>query len=328
MSEPEIHYEMLWDCAQCHTRGLLGEAQRHCPVCGAAQDPAARYFPPEGEEVEAKNHRYVGVDWSCAYCHSPNSKAAAHCTNCGAGQDGSKPVALKLDGAKVPVPAVQGPETKPGSPLWRWMLAGCAVLLMVLGIMFFHTSEVTATVAERTWQREIQVERFGPVAETAWCDSLPSDAYAVTQSREQRSTRRVEDGQTCRDERIDKGDGTFVKHRECTPRYREQPVYDNRCRYQVNRWRTHRIVKAGPDIAMEPMWPSLAGLQASGQGLAGSAGAEREGARNESYTLHLESGGKRWSCAVSEGTWRKYVKGNAVPVKVRTVGGLDCSSLN
>ncbi|MFZ2308904.1 MAG: hypothetical protein WAW34_16345 [Rhodoferax sp.] len=59
MSEQEIYYEMLWDCAQCNTKGLLGDSHRHCPTCGAAQDPTKRYFPKEGEEVEAKNHKFA-----------------------------------------------------------------------------------------------------------------------------------------------------------------------------------------------------------------------------------------------------------------------------
>ena len=34
--EPETYYEMLWDCTQCGTTGLLGTTHRHCPSCGAA----------------------------------------------------------------------------------------------------------------------------------------------------------------------------------------------------------------------------------------------------------------------------------------------------
>ncbi|MEO7108554.1 MAG: hypothetical protein ABIZ09_19430, partial [Rhodoferax sp.] len=99
MAENEIFYEMLWDCPQCNTKGLLGDSHRHCPTCGAAQDPTKRYFPEPGQEIEARNHQFVGADWACVFCSSPNSAAAAHCTNCGAGKDGTKPVATVLDRA-------------------------------------------------------------------------------------------------------------------------------------------------------------------------------------------------------------------------------------
>ena len=331
MPEKEIYYEMLWDCAQCNTTGLLGDSHRHCPTCGAAQDPTKRYFPEPGTEVEAKNHQFVGADWSCAYCNSPNSAAAAHCTNCGAGQDGTKPVATVVDTAAAPPTLIAPPVAAQSSHKWRWLLAAFALVVVALSTLFFSTHDATATVAGRNWQREIQIEKFGPVSDSAWCDSMPGDAYAVSQSREQRSTRQVPDGEVCRDERIDKGDGTFVKHRECSPRYRDEPVYDNRCRFQVNRWRAYRSVKAGSETAAQPMWPSIGTLNSGGlafsNGLAGGMGAERAGQRSESYVLALQSDGKRWTCNVPESVWNKYQEGASLPIKVRLVGGAVCSSL-
>ncbi|MBI2746456.1 MAG: zinc ribbon domain-containing protein [Burkholderiales bacterium] len=330
MAEEEIYYEMLWDCTQCNTKGLLGDSHRHCPTCGAAQDPTERYFPKEGEEVEAKNHKFVGADWSCAYCSSPNSQAAAHCTNCGAGQDGTKPVALVADKATPePLPSTM-PTTAPKRSMgWlRWVFA--ALALVVIGIVFLFTStkETTATVAQRTWAREIQIEQMGRVADSAWRDSVPGDAYGVSCSREQRSTKQVPDGQDCHTERVDKGDGTFVKRQECTTRYRDVPVYDDRCSYTVNRWRTVRSVKADTQNAMNPVWPTVSNLNANfpGGGV-GSLGSEREGTRHESYVLTLGSGGKTWTCNVPENVWSKYQEGATTPLKVRLTGGADCSSL-
>lgn len=326
MAEKEIYYEMLWDCDQCSTKGLLGDSHRHCPTCGAAQDPTKRYFPEPGAEVEARNHQFVGADWSCAYCSSPNSAAAAHCTNCGAGQDGTKPVALKVDGAAPPPEPVATPAA-PRSGWWRWILAGVVLAVVALGFLFTRTHETTATVSGKNWQREIQIEKFGPVSDSAWCDSMPGDAYAVSQSREQRSTRSIPDGQTCHDERIDKGDGTFVKRRECTTRYREEPVYDNRCRYQVNRWRSYRTVRAGPQTAAAPAWPALGNMATGNSLVGGGMGAERAGSRSESYVLSLQSEGKTWTCDVSETVWNKYEQGTTTPLQVRMTGGADCSSL-
>ena len=329
MAEEEIHYEMLWDCTQCSTKGLLGDTHRHCPTCGAAQDPTKRYFPQPGEEVEARNHKFVGVDWSCAFCNTPNSAASAHCTNCGAGQDGTKPVAIIADISGAPLPVAAPANKRAG--WWRWVLGLVVLAMVALGFLFTSTHEATATVAGKSWQRQIQIEKFGPVSDSAWCDSVPGDAYAISQSREQRSTRRIEDGQVCRDERIDKGDGTFVKRRECTPRYREEPVYDNRCRYQVNRWRGYRTIQAGPQTAAAPMWPALGDMGNAGNSFGGVAtnamGAERAGQRSEKYVLQLQAGGKSYSCNVPESVWQKYEQGTAAPVQIRLTGGVDCSSL-
>ena len=51
MAEQETYYEMLWDCPQCGTLGLLGDSHRHCPTCGTAQDPTKRYFPKPAAEL-------------------------------------------------------------------------------------------------------------------------------------------------------------------------------------------------------------------------------------------------------------------------------------
>ncbi len=329
MAEQEIYYEMLWDCTQCNTKALLGDSHRHCPTCGAAQDPAKRYFPEPGEEIEAKSHKFVGIDWHCSYCSSPNSAAAAHCTNCGAGQDGSKPVAIVEDAASAPIETVAQPTAPARNRGWlRWALGIMAMLAIGLFFLFTSSKETTATVAQRSWAREVQIEQLARVSESAWCESVPGDAYGVSRSREQRSSRQIPDGQTCHDQRIDKGDGTFVKRKECTTRYRDEPVYDDRCRYQVNRWRSVRSVKADTQNALMPVWPVVNNLNANylGGGL-GSLGAEREGARRESYVLTLSSGGKTWTCNVSEAVWNKYQEGVAAPLKVRLTGGADCSSL-
>jgi hypothetical protein len=326
VAEQEIYFEMLWNCAQCHTQGLLGKSQRHCPTCGAAQDSGQRYFPKPGEEIQAKDHQFVGVDWRCAYCDSPNSAAAAYCTNCGAGQDGSQPVAMVADTVAPTTPAA-----KPKARNWAWLRWVLGLLaLVIIGLVFLFTSskETTATVTQRSWAREIQIEQMSRVSESAWCDSLPGDAYAVTHSREQRSTRQVADGQTCHDTRVDQGDGTFVKRQECSTRYRNEPVYDQRCRFQVNRWRSVRAVKADGQSAPTPIWPVVGPLNTNFAGASpGALGSEREGARRESYVLTLASDKQTWTCELPEIVWAKYQQGSSAPLKVRLIGGADCASL-
>src|SRR5512145_489644 len=77
-------YEMLWDCRFCGTKQLLGVTHRHCPNCGAAQDPAWRYFPAEKDMVPIEKMPYVGVDKICLACKQPNSSNSTYCSECGA----------------------------------------------------------------------------------------------------------------------------------------------------------------------------------------------------------------------------------------------------
>lgn len=325
MAGNERHYEMLWNCEVCKTDGLLAKSQRHCPSCGAAQDPAKRYFPEPGQEVEVSGHRFVGADWRCAYCESPNSAAARHCGNCGAGQDGTKPVATVVDPLAVAeAPPAPAQEASKKGGFGRWIVAAVLGVLAVVGTMFFSTKEATVEVGQRTWQREIRIERMAAVSESAWCDSLPGGAYAVTRSREVRSHKQVAAGQECRETRVDKGDGTFVKNQECKPKYREEPVYDERCAFRVNRWQTVRSVRADSQNSPVPNWPLVGSLQAVGGSV---LGAEREGGRSERYTLNLAADGKTWSCDVAPAVWEKYKPGSRVPIKLRMTGGADCGSL-
>ena len=70
MTEDDAVFEMLWECAYCGTRGLLGKTHRFCPRCGAPQDTTRRYFPSDEERVAVRDHAYVGADRLCAACGS------------------------------------------------------------------------------------------------------------------------------------------------------------------------------------------------------------------------------------------------------------------
>ncbi len=333
----EQYFEMLWDCGQCSTHGLLGKAQRHCPMCGAAQDPAKRYFPQAGKEVEAMGHQFVGADWRCTFCSAPNSAAAAFCVECGGPREGAKEVAHVRDPDDsstataapplLPVSVAQEPNVRSfGFP---WLKAAMALLLVgvaLLGYFFFSKHDESVQVIERTWSREIDVEQFTAVRGSDWCDALPWGAYQVARSREQRSTRQVADGQECHDVRTDKGDGTFGKTRECTTRYREEPVLDDKCSYRVNRWQVLRTTRSDGHAGQAPHWPTL-GIS-SGLGAGETLGAQRPGNRRENYRAQLQSSqGKQWTCDLNPTSWGALSEGQSVQIKVRGTGGADCSSL-
>ena len=336
----EQFFEMLWDCEQCETRGLLGKSQRHCPLCGAAQNPARRYFPEPGQEKEALGHRFVGVDWACAYCESPNSAAAAFCVNCGGPKEKANDVARVVDKAAptptsstptpTPTPRIQALQVTPGRSSGVWWFLGLMSLVLVACAVFvfqlFSKHDESVQLVEKSWDRAVEVEHFAALRQSAWCDALPAGAYEVTRAPEQRSTRKVEAGQDCVDSRVDMGDGTFTKRHECTPRYRNEPVFDEKCSYRINRWQVLRADRLTGGASLAPAWPVplLANPALGGERL----GAQRLGSRSETYRVKLQSAaGEVWTCDLAPAAWSDLAENQHLTMKVRGTGGADCSSL-
>ena len=349
-------YEMLWDCPSCGTKKLLGKTHRRCPNCGAAQDAKKRYFPPPGEEVPVEGHVFVGVDWACGACQTPNSRAADYCINCGHPREGNADVALVTeDGAAATkdispgaAPEEPGPsepaagipfaaerreeEAKPAERGFfrrsaaRLLGGGAAALVAFFALAVLWTEKVEVAVERHEWVREIDVERMAARPDSAWCDSMPGDAYNVSRTREQRSSRQIADGEECHDVRRDNGDGTFSTSRECSTKYRSEPVYDDRCHYTVNRWGLDRTARnSGAGLSPEPSWPALS-LRSGG-----CLGCEKEGARRETLTVRLrgrKNRAKTWSCVIDHPRWRMLGDGQLTQIEVRVLtGGAVCDTL-
>lgn len=316
-------FEMFWDCAYCDTKGLLGKSNRFCPACGAQQDASKRYFPPPGKEVAA-NHQFDGVDKSCPACQTPNGAKAQHCRHCGSPLDGATEVARVADrSSAAPKPAQTVVRKK---PVWPWVAGVLATLLCgFCGLAVFWTKDVGVAVTAHAWERTADVETMTAVNESAWCDSMPSGAYSVSRSREQRSTKKIPNGQDCSTRNVDRGDGTFERREECRTRYREEPVYDYRCRFTIDRWRVSRTVRAsGQSKVPEPAWPEVK-LERIGTSL----GDQREGARHEKYTLSLQGeDGKSYSCELPQAAWGAIADGHkkVIPIGVIT-GAAECDKL-
>lgn len=314
-TESQGFYEMLWDCDHCDTKGLYAKSQRHCAECGAKQNPDKRYFPKEGEERRVDGHKYAGADRACGSCGAPQSAKSHNCTNCGAPLDGAAEV-------KGVAASVAPPVKKPR----RWWLV--VLILAIIGLAIFgiwyrfirKRTEVMTVTAHR-WERVIPVEEYNDFGEQAWRDQLPSDARMVTCRAKQRSTKRVEDGEECRDEKQDRKDGTFEVVKKCKPKYRDEPVEDDWCSYRVQRW------KELPTGAARSSGTGLAPTSPTGLPPANAPpviGARRAGTQRETLTLEL---GKQ-RCAVSDAVWRKYKDGDTVKVKVRASSGeIVCDSL-
>lgn len=337
MSEP-VAYQMLWCCPSCQTRDLLALTQRFCPACGAAQDPEQRYFPPEGQEVKAQGHRYVGADWPCGYCEAANSAAASFCTHCGAPREGQAEVRRVSDTAspqpdheaKRPastVPAQAPPSPPPARRHWgRWLLAGMAALLLGWLALHLFEREVSATVVGQSWSRSVVVEQYQALSTSDWCEDLPADAYRVSRYQAQRGSREVEDGQSCHTVREDRGDGSFIKREECQTRWRSEPVYAARCDYRVNRWQPLRTeTQRGTLPQHVPQWPAPTLSPGWAAGSMAQLGQQRQGPTQERYELQLRgTQGQDWRCSLPQADWAGLGPGASVRVKLRGTGGVSC----
>ncbi len=345
-------YQMLWDCQYCGTTGLLGLTHRFCPNCGAAQNPDSRYYPAEDAMVAVENHEYVGADLICPSCDALNSGKAEFCGNCGApltaaaraktleaqtraegekfASSGSRDVVKEKFEAEMTRVGVR----KPGGAAARRTPAWLPIALIVLAVVIcggivaalLATRDTSVTLIGHSWTREIRIEEYAAVSDSAWCDSVPAGAYSISRRQEVRSHRQVPDGEECSTVRVDNGDGTFRMEQRCRTRYRSEPVYDDKCYFTINRWTYRRVATAGGQRLEEPYWPQPALACANQVRL----GCEREAGRSEQYTLIFRApeDGKTYECPVAYDVWRGAALDSRWNLEVGAVlGDARCDSL-
>ena len=347
-------YEMMWDCTRCGTPKLLGLSHRHCPACGAPQDPEARYYPSEDEKVAVENHAYHGADIVCPACETANAGIAQFCVGCGSPLEGDAKAAAARSGQEVADgEAFAGESAKDArneararrdervqqataAPKPEGMSRGlkiglivggiAAVLAVLIFVFFFWKREAVVEVKGHKWARTVEIEVFGEVKRSAWCDEKPKGARKITKKKEQRSTKKVEDGQECKKKRKDNRDGTFKEVKECKPKYREEPVYGDKCYFTVDAWETDRTEKASGDAKTpEPKWPEFK-LKKPGK----CKGCDREGDRDEDYYLLFEdTEGEKYECSVDRSKWDAAEVGSKWKAEVGVVSSsLDCDSFS
>lgn len=345
-------YQMLWDCSQCDTKGLLGVDHRFCPTCGAPQDPEARYFPSDDQKVAVEDHVFVGADRRCPSCDTANAAIAKHCVACGSPLDKAAEVrkrdtrdAAQQDSAKearaehredkqqqekARVNAASA--TVAGATAKRAALLGClpagalpialaallAVVLLVCCGLFFWSTPTQVTATAHRWQRSIDIEDLRAVSESAWDNSVPAGARSVSCQQKQRDTKQIPDGQDCKTVREDNGDGTFSEKQKCTTRYRTEPVYDDWCTFTVDRWIVARTERSSGGLSDPPRWPD-----------ASPRGGERLGSRTESYEVSFKDaeGHTDW-CAFPEAKWKTIAVGSRFDGSRSVMGSLNCGSLS
>ncbi len=341
MSDDAKRFQMLWDCAFCGAKKLLGVTHKHCPECGAPQDQTKRYFPADGEKVAVADD-YAGVDKTCGSCNQANGAKATFCVGCGAALGEAGAVRTRADQVAKSAAgfavddAVKAEAELTGAPKpmvmkkrgpWRLIAILAVVAAVIFAIWFMCIRKKTAEmeITAQSWSRTIAIEEFREVEEEAWKDALPSGARTMSCRDKEFDSRKVPDGEDCQMRRVDRGDGTFEERRECEPKYRKEPINKPWCRYAIHRWtEVDKKANQGSGTA-DRAWPET-GVKPSLQ----TPGARREGARTEAFVVELkEKGGKTHRCEIGEGLWLKLPPGTAVKSEVRARSGdIVCDTIS
>jgi len=322
-------YEMLWNCPYCGTEKLLGLTHRHCPECGAAQDPNLRYFPAEEDKVAVEDHVYHGADVECPACKAPMSARATFCANCGSPLVEGAEVKRKVDPAIAQQASKAPVKKKSRTGLILGIVFGSlAVVIGLVLVLVLWTQTTALTVTGHTWTREIKIEEFRTVNQSEWCNMMPADARHVTRTREVRSYKQVPDGQDCRTQRVDRGDGTYSEKQVCTTRYRQEPIYDEKCHFDVDRWTYSRSATTqGASLAEPPAWPQPQLAQRGAR--PDTLGNERMGERVEHNLVHLvDAENQPHQCDFDQQRWASIVDGSQWTGEVGVLtGALDCATI-
>jgi hypothetical protein len=311
--------EGRWDCATCGAVGLLGR-DLDCTQCGNPRPEGTRlYLPedaPEVTEPERLAEAGAGADWACEHCGASARATDDCCPGCGAPR-GTSPTQEVATFAMADVPREGGeqerranPPPPPPPPVRRrnpWVVRGVIAMLVLLGWCFFRPREITATLAEKSWERSLEVEAYRTVRESDW--NVPSGGRTVNSFQAIRSYRQELDHYETRTRTVteqvqtgtrtytcgqkDLGNGYF-EDQTCTepeyesrsheesyqePIYRQIPIYDTKYEYDVDRWVTDTVLVAqgkadDPGDADAPAWPQPR-----------LADRRREGERKEKYVL-------------------------------------------
>ncbi|MEO0565205.1 MAG: hypothetical protein AAF125_24070, partial [Chloroflexota bacterium] len=288
-----------------------------------------------------------GADVICPACGTTNSTNSVHCGACGSPLEGaasassiksgdwmdineasafaqSRDVGREQREQQLEAAGVKSGDEAKGGAGRTFAIIG-VVLLVVCGVGFFLFSQTSAQevyVSGHEWERTISVEEYQSVSEGDWQESVPSLAYNETCYQRERGTERVPDGETCRTERRDNGDGTFSEREVCETAYREETVFDTWCDYRIDQWESVDPVLTSGTLADAPTWGAAPQACSSTR-----LGCERESGRDERYTVLFQGDDNEFRCSFTEQDWRDIQIESNWTVEVRMVGGAVCDTL-
>lgn len=331
-----------WECRHCGVPN--GSEASFCAGCGATRgDAAAVFVRPSISADEGETGEQAAQDWKQRQAELRAQRHAAHAEPEPTSSRISTWVAkLRLRWPRI-VEWFAGIRTYPR----RLIVVAFGVALLTVLLLAVCDRQVSVRVAGHSWTRVIPVERYMTVSESNWCSSIPHDARVSSRVSEVHHYNQVPDGEDCRTvpgscsescHNVDNGNGSFSEvcsqtcssdRTECTTRYREEPVYADKCYYEVDRWVVHRqATNHGSGLA--PEWPA----EPSHASCVGQAlGCERIGPRYGTYVVHFVSDDEpdeqeSFECERPEAEWRALaVDARFIGSVSRLTGNLDCDEL-
>ncbi|MEA3326920.1 MAG: zinc ribbon domain-containing protein [Chloroflexota bacterium] len=294
---------LLWECPSCGT--LNPGPIKTCTSCGAPQPDDVAFKRVDEEKFNfIKDEALIrmakaGPDIHCPYCGTRNLSSAKLCTNCGGelnmggkAREAGKRVGSSAETQVRPAAAVPAPKKKlsrTGMIFAAIAIFACIAGFIVLMLMLLKTDDITGTVMDVSWQRAIAVEAYTTVTERDWLDEIPTSADIVACSQEYRYTSDVpvpNATEECSEAYVeDTGTGVGEVVQDCTYR-----VYDDYCEYTVMDWVVvDTVTEIGQNLS--PAWPFLS-----------LADEQREGVRNEDYTITFRGDGETYTYKTTDST--------------------------
>lgn len=329
-----------------------------CEKCHSHRPENVQFYLPGDSKIitdKAQLQRANdGPDWKCMHCNYDNIASNFHCVHCGKIRDESEESWIGLGGdlktkkyaaGQTPTGKKVAPEKKKRklSSLWIKVILVAAVALAIFLIYFFvfRTTKMEVEISGFEWDREIDIEEMHTVVEEDW--DVPSGGRILSKERRQSGTREVYDHSEYTEEPVyeevqvgtelvecgteDKGNGYFetiyceepiyerqqvgterVEHKV----YRDEPVYDTWYTYEIDRWEVIRTARSSGND-QDPYWPDTDIRR-----------MQREGAKDETYTVHLkvleDNRFDRLTYETSFNQWSAYKMGDHFTAKVKTNG--------
>jgi hypothetical protein len=268
----------------------LDEAQKgpaiHCPYCNVLNPAGTKLCIQCGGDIQAGLARQAGEvlgayetapvpDKPCPFCNQPVKANAQRCPHCG----GSL-----VETAK---PAATPTAVSKRNPLWLiigGVLLGvlCLASLIAYFVMSSRTNEVTASVSDLRWQLSIDILEKQLVQQSAWSDSIPTQAQGVSCQDRYKETSGFpvpNATEVCGTPyTIDVGSGAGKVVQDCDYR-----VYASYCNFSVLDWTVVNTAVA-QGSTNSPDWP-VTNLQAG----------QQEGNRHETYQVTFDANGQAYS---------------------------------
>ena len=243
--------------------------------------------------------------------------------------DGSKQVELKKDEGrqnklKETASVSDVSEKKSKTPL---LIGAIVSLVVIVGVLLLWTESKDVTVQGHKWSRSIDIEEYQRTKSENWQDKIPRSAIkgSCVTKKNSAKTIQVEDGQDCRIEKQDKGDGTFTETEKCTTKYKDIPQDDLWCKYQLDEWKV-KDTKRETGLTLDPKWPEVNLVACPVIKL----GCKRQGSKNEEYQLVLQdTDGNQHECDFTESKWKSVSVGTSKTMEFRKLdGGIKCDTFD